>query len=418
MKMTSAERLAKNMDLHEQFEVREELKALSKDVFNFPAQNEYYWKPIRVFKHLKRENYETGEIEGDANIAIIFSNRGGGKTVNVGIELLKRWEQYRERCMVLCRTQSQQREGYIRAFWHKVFKVDDDEGYLNAFRQLHEIDMSSNAVLKIDGDTVCYCEGISGSERVRNTGSYDNCRNIVIDEVISFNEGARDNGQTPLQRIWTIWETVARGYQKATDVTNMIMMANISRYNNWLIQDLNLTDFIDEKTKFTCQRGIVYEKFINTYSQSKLANSTMGLIMENSRSGQQYFAANQKNEYTDMFSTVVKVNLDFNKLMYQFSIRDRTFGLFQIGAICGNDTLDENGNTVRGTDIHIAKIDKIPGKVCFATDVTSINVSQGETMAGMYELVKFLQNSIKRGVVSFQTYEARDAVYKLAGFKV
>lgn len=416
MKMTSDERLAANIEMHERLEVREELKALSEDIFNFPAQNEYYWKPIRVFKHLKRENYETGEIEGDANIAIIFSNRGGGKTVNVGIELLKRWEQYRERCMVLCRTQSQQREGYIRAFWHKVLKVDDDDGYLNSFRQLHEIDMSNNAVLKIDGDVFCYCEGISGSERVRNTGSYDNCRNIVIDEVISFNEGARDNGQTPLQRIWTIWETVARGYKQATDVTNMIMMANISRYNNWLIQDLNLTDFIDEKTKFTCQRGIVYEKFINTYSQSKLANSTMGLIMENSRSGQQYFAANQKNEYTDTFSVVVKMNLDFNKLLYQFSIRDRTFGLFALAR--GSGEFDENGRWIPGPEMHIAKIDKVPGKVCFATDVTSVNVSQGETMAGMYELIKMLQNSIKRGTVSFQTYEARDAVYKLAGFKV
>lgn len=414
--MTSEERLAENIAMWEKLEVREELKALSKDVFNFPAQNEYYWKPTRVFKHLKRENYETGEIEGDANIAIIFSNRGGGKTVNVGIELLKRWEQYRERCMVLCRTQSQQREGYIRAFWHKVLKVDDDEGYLNSFRQLHEIDMSNNAVLKIDGDVFCYCEGISGSERVRNTGSYDNCRNIVIDEVISFNEGARDNGQTPLQRIWTIWETVARGYKQATDVTNMIMMANISRYNNWLIQDLNLTDFIDEKTKFTCQRGIIYEKFINTYSQSKLANSTMGLIMENSRSGQQYFAANQKNEYTDTFSVVVKMGLDFNSLMYQFSIRDRTFGLFNIARQAKE--IDENGRMIYSPEWHIAKIDKVPGKVCFATDVTSVNVSQGETMAGMYELIKMLQHAIQRGTVSFQTYEARDAVYKLAGFKV
>lgn len=415
MKMTSADRLEKNLAYTEPREVREELKALSEAVFDFPAQNEYYWKPIRVFKHLKKENYETGEIEGDANIAIIFSNRGGGKTVNVGIELLKRWEQYRERCMVLCRTQSQQREGYIRAFWHKVFKVDDDEGYLNSFRQIHEIDMSNNAFLKIDGDVFCYCEGISGSEKVRNTGSYDNCRNIVIDEVISFNEGARDNGQTPLQRIWTIWETVARGYKNATDVTNMIMMANISRYNNWLIQDLALTDFIDEKTKFTCQRGIVYEKFINTYSQSKLANSTMGLIMEHSRSGQQYFAANQKNEYTDTFSTVVKLALNFDNLLYQFSIRDRTFGLFQITY---SSLHYEEGKWVRSPDMHIAKIDKVPGKVCFATDVTSVNVSQGETMAGMYELIKMLQNMIKRGTVSFQTYEARDAVYKLAGFKV
>lgn len=416
MKMTKEERLAANMEMHERLEVREELKALSEDVFNFPAQNEYYWKPARVFKHLKKENYETGEIEGDANIAIIFSNRGGGKTVNVGIELLKRWEQYRERCMVLCRTQSQQREGYIRAFWHKVLKVDDDEGYLNSFRQLHEIDMSNNAVLKIDGDVFCYCEGISGSEKVRNTGSYDNCRWIVIDEVISFNEGARDNGQTPLQRIWTIWETVARGYKQATDATNMIMMANISRYNNWLIQDLNLTDFIDEKTKFTCQRGIVYEKFINTYSQSKLANSTMGLIMENSRSGQQYFAANQKNEYTDTYSTVVKMNLDFNKLTYQFSIRDRTFGIFSLAYAGGY--YNAQNEYVPTPDMHIAKIDKVPGKVCFATDVTSINISQGETMAGVYELIKLLQHQIKRGTVSFQTYEARDAVYKLAGFKV
>lgn len=416
MKMTNEERLAANVAMYEPREVREELMALSKDVFNFPAQNEYYWKPTRVFKHLKRENYETGEIEGDANIAIIFSNRGGGKTVNVGIELLKRWEQYRERCMVLCRTQSQQREGYIRAFWHKVLKVDDDEGYLNSFRQLHEIDMSNNAALKIDGDVFCYCEGISGSERVRNTGSYDNCRNIVIDEVISFNEGARDFGQTPLQRIWTIWETVARGYKKATDVTNMIMMANISRYNNWLIQDLNMTDFIDEKTKFTCQRGIVYEKFINTYSQSKLANSTMGLIMENSRSGQQYFAANQKNEYTDNFSVVVKQALNFDNLIYQFSIRDRTFGLFSVARKAKE--LNENGQMVYSPELHIAKIDKVPGKVCFATDVTSINVSQGETMAGMYELIKYLQHAIQMGTVSFQTHEARDAVYKLAGFKV
>ncbi len=408
-------RLEKASEHYNTVEAKAEVEALA-NIGDFPVQNEFYWKPTRVFKHLKTENYLTGEIEGDANIAIIFSNRGGGKTVNVGAELLRRWETYGERCMVLCRTQSQQREGYIRGFWHKVFKVQDDD-YIRQFTEEHDINMDNNALIKIDGLPFCYCEGISGSEKVRNTGSYDNCRWIVIDEVISFNEGSRDSGQTPLQRIWTIWETVARGYKKATDVTNMIMMANISKYNNWLIQDLNLTDFIDEKTKFTCQRGIVYEKFINTYSQSKLANSTMGLIMNNSRSGQQYFAANQKNEYTDVFSVILKMPLDFSKMRLQFSIRDRTFGVFEGMREQSAISLD-NPYGSEYSEWHIAKIDKVPGRACLATDVTSVNISQGEQMVGMLELIKSLQYLIKRGRISFQTHEARDAVYKLAGFQV
>ena len=318
--------------------------------------NGYYY-PDKIFKHLFHMDYITREIVGDASVGICFGNRTAGKTVGVGITLMERFLMYDERCMILCRTDKEKAAGYLRKFWQKIFNVDDRDGVITAFQREHKIEFNQD-VCAVDGKEFSYCEAISQSAKVKNTGSYNNCRWITMDEAVQKNESFLIiQGRPALERIFEIWQTVARGYTDATKLTNLIFIANIDKITNWLFTDLGLNKLIDFNTKFTAQKSIVYEMVNNENATAAITESGMGMIMQNSVSGVDYYNANVQNEYQDNKSFVMRKPLNFTHLKIQLLCENAFLGVFDI---------NENG-------YHIAKINEDSRSKIITNDINCHN---------------------------------------------
>lgn len=291
-------------------------------------KNGFYY-PVEIFKNLNRIN-ANGEVIGKAQMAIISGNRTAGKTVSIGIEIIKRYLEKKERCLLLARTREQKELFYLRKWWEKkILTVDDNDGIIRDFINNHKIEFTKDNMF-IDGDIMCYCESISLSQLVKDAGGYDRCTLIVMDEAIQKGERYLQlNNRPAMERIFEIWQTVARGYPNAEKVTNLVFLANTSDRDNWIFNDLGINKFLRQDTKFVINNGIIVEMVKNENAIKKIETSYMGKIMQLSQCGSTYYKNAQENEFTDNRSFIKHQGLDFKNLKIQFFIRDNYIGVFK-----------------------------------------------------------------------------------------
>lgn len=351
-------------------------------------KNGYYY-PVEALERLKHMDLATGEIAGDANVFICAGNRTAGKTVGIAIKMLiEGYEKRGERGLLLARTEKQKLGGYLEKWWFKTLNIEDNDGIIPAFKAKHEITFTRDYML-VDGDIMCYCEAISQSHLVKDMGSYDHCTKIIMDEAVQGGESTLQiNGRGAMDRIFEIWQTVARGWKYAVACTNLIFIMNTSERNNWLFNDLRINTFLRADTKKTCHRGIYIEIINNKTASKEVDASGMAEIMKNSISGARYYEAAQENKFQDNTAFISPIGLDFANLKIQLLTRDHCLGVFS-----------------RGAGWHIAKIepDSRSGKIC-----KSEAVHKEDTVLeyfGQWEIS--LKRAYAAGLVTFQTLESK-----------
>lgn len=359
-------------------------------------KNGYYY-PVEMYKHLKR--IEGGEIVGDAQIGICFGNRTGGKTVGHGIKMIQNFTERNETFVLLARTDKQKNAKYLdRWLRNKIFNVRDSEGIIERFVKNSDIKIDNNIAL-VNDEPFCYCEAISMSHEVKDSGSYCNATTVIMDECVQIGERVLTiNGRPAMQRIFEILQTVARGRLHAIDTTNLVFIANVSDRDNWLFNDLGINRFIRNDTKSTCQNGIYVEIVMNEHAKEEVARSTIGKIMVNSVSGKEYYEAAQNNEYQDNKAFVERVGLDFTRLLVQIAIEGRYLGVFR------------NPNS-----FHIAIIERDERSETYTRSIRmhdentklDYNGGWGDLLYKYYE----------KGICTFQTLEAKGMFLEYIGVK-
>lgn len=351
-------------------------------------KNGYYY-PVEAMERLKHWDYIEQEVKGDANVFICAGNRSAGKTVGVCIDMMiKNYEQHGERCMLLARTDAMIKEHYLEKWWRKTLRVDDDEGVVQKFQEEHKIEFKLDEML-VDGEPMCFCVPISMSQKVKDLGSYDRCTHIIMDEAVQRGEASLIiEKREAMDRIFEIWETVARGWRHAQACTNLIFIMNTSERNNWLFNDLGVNNFLRHDTKKTCQGGIYVEIVENKIVRKAVDESGMAYIMQHSISGQRYYENSQHNTFSDNTAFVHSRGLDFRTLKIQFIIRTHCLGIFA---------------TKDGW--HIAKIEpseKSP-KICNTATVHREDTQMIINSEWQQNLVK----AYRAGKVTFQTQESK-----------
>lgn len=352
-------------------------------------KNGYYY-PNEFYAKLSRWNYETGAPEGIASVGISIGNRKAGKTVGHAIQMLKNYTEKTipERMMLLARTDNDRKNGYLQKWWEKVLRVKDADGFLQKFTEEHEITFTTDRAY-CDGDVFAYCEAISMSKRVKDTGSYDRCTTIIMDEAFQIGEPVLYiQGRPAAQRIFEIWQTVARGWEGATQCTNLVFIANVSERDNWLFNDLRISEFVKKDTKFTTQSGICVEIVDNEIASTEIAESLMGAVMQRSRSGAEYYEAAQNNKFQDNVSFIHPIGLDFRKLRLQIISRGEVVGIFE---------------TDKG--LHAAKIRRDTRSKVYCFDAK--NHDENTEMAETIEIVRMLADCYRNGHMTFQTLESK-----------
>lgn len=362
-------------------------------------RNGYYY-PDEFYRTLVHYDYEKGKSVGKAALGVSMGNRKAGKTVGHAIEMIKRYttRPIPERCMILVRVADDRNDGYLQKWWEKVFRVRDDDGIIEDFLTSHEIKYKPDVML-VDGNPFCYCEPISMSKKVKDTGSYDRCSTVLMDEAVQIGESNLwIRGRPAMARIFEIWQTVARGWEDATNATSLVFIANVSERDNWIFNDLKINEFVKKDTKFTCQHGICVEIVDNVIASQEIENSIMGQVMMRSEAGRSYYEAAQHNVFQDNDSFVSPMGLDFRTLEMQLVQQGYFLGVFR----------KEDG-------LHVAKIqpDGRSSKIC--NDVRYHSDDVTFEPYGDYE--NRLRVLYKADKVTFQTLEAKTLFLKYVGLK-
>lgn len=362
-------------------------------------KNGYYY-PVEFYRNLIHFDEDSGRPEGRAAVGVSMGNRKAGKTVGHGIEMIKRYTERRipERCMLLSRTDKERKEGYLQKWWEKILRVNDEGGVIQAFKGSHKLDFKNDVVL-CDGDPFCYCEAISMSKRVKDTGSYNRCTLVVLDEAIQTGESVLYiQGRPAMQRIFEIWQTVARGWDYATDSTSLVFISNVSERDNWIFNDLKVNEFVRNDTKFTAQHGICIEIVDNVIAAGEIERSAMGEVMRRSEAGREYYEAAQENKFQDNTAFIFPMGLDFRNLKKQLVMDGGTLGIFQ-----NEDAL------------HVGKIqqDGRSGKIC--NDVRFHSDDIEFTPCSDYE--NYLRLMYQAGKITFQTLESKTLFLRYCGLK-
>lgn len=355
-------------------------------------KNGYYY-PLEMDNHLM--HIEGDNIVGDAQIGISFGNRTAGKTVGHGIRLINRFEKYSEQAVLLARTDKQKNQDYLRKwFQNKILNVEDADGIIQTFKKSHKIEYSQDEIT-VDKKVFLSCLAISMSHEVKDTFGGQHVTNIIMDEATQGEPYLIINGRPAIERITEIWQTVARGYPNAEQLTNLIFIANISNLDNWLFNDYGLHRFISTDTKQTCQGGYFIDIVNNTNASAKLHASVMGKILEGTAALSGYYNAAQNNEYRDNNAFVIKRGLDFTRLKLQFIIDEQTIGAFD-----------------DGDRIHLALIRKDHRSKKLIKNLAQMqegDIYDDSTMS------EWLKNMIAIGKITFQDIQTKGAVMRYIG---
>lgn len=293
-------------------------------------RNGFYY-PVEYYNSMTHRD-ETGKIVGNAQIGISMGNRSGGKTVGHCLHALEKWMNTGESNLLLARTDKQREKHYLDSWLKKtlVGAENDQDGIVKRFLSMYrEKGTITDNLMSIGNDPVFYCEAISMSKDVKDHGMFIRCSDIYMDEAIQKGERTlMIFGRTALSRIFEIFDTVARGWDGAYDLTHMNFVANVSDRDNWIFNDLRCNDFVRHDTKFTTQRGITVEMVNNKIVSKQHENSLIGQVMLGSISGREYYESAHQNEFSDNTSFVKPSGLDFSKLVIQLQVREHTLGVF------------------------------------------------------------------------------------------
>lgn len=360
-------------------------------------KNGYYY-PVEMYRDLKHRNIETGAVEGVAQVGICFGNRTGGKTVGHAIQMIDNFNNRGETFMLLAKTDKQKSKGYLHKWWSgKIFSVEDADGKIEEFGNR---DISfTNDVMYVDGEPMCYCEAISLSHLIKDEGAYKKCSTIILDEAVQLGDSVfmQSNGRPMMVRIFEIWQTVARGWKDAVNLTNLVFIANVSNKDNWVCRDLGVGKFVRGDTKRTVQQGICYEMVMNKSAAKAVADSTMGLIMKNSEVGRVYYESAQNNMFSDNTAFVKVMKLDFGQLIVQLVLGENVIGAF---------------NT--GTGVHISKINKDnrSRKICNDVSYHAEDIDYEDYGDTQQALMKCYES----GEMTFQTLESKNIFLAYCGY--
>lgn len=366
-------------------------------------KNGYYY-PDKFLESMSHFDYANQKIVEGAGIGACFGNRTAGKTVGFAIAMIDKYLRFKERCLLFTRVKDDVESGYLEDWWRgKIFKVDDEEHIIQNFVKNHDIKFSKTEML-VDGDVMCYCTPISMSHKAKDRLSTDNCRWLIMDEACQVGEtDLIINSRPAMQRIFEIWQTVARGYRDAVKLTNIIFIANVDKITNWVFLDLQANKFVRPDTKFTVQNDIVVEMVNNENVAKEVASSPMGRIMQNSISGAEYYEAAQCNKYQDNRSFVKSKGLNFENLKIVLCCGVDFLGVF-------NESTNENEQMY-----HVAKIratDKAP-TICNNVKYHTETISYEDN--GAWENALMLLYS--SGKVTFNNQESKMLFFRYCGLE-
>ncbi len=289
-----------------------------------------WYNADRAFNRLKHINYETGEIEGEVNFAVIGGNRTAGKTVGWGIKMIERIK-LGETFMLLARYKDDIDQGYLQKWWEgKIAPVNDKKCIIQDFIKNNKIEFTPK-YMKVNGKIAIYTEPISASLKVKNFGGpYFKCMNILIDEAAQKGEHElKIQGRNALSRIAEIRDTVARGYDNAAELCNVIFIMNIAERDNWVYNYLEINPFIKDDTKFTVQDGVCVEIVNNENVKEEYDKTPFGQKIKKLKALQEYYDAGYNNEYQDNTAFIKPRGLIFKDLKIQIFINDKTLGIFR-----------------------------------------------------------------------------------------
>lgn len=356
-------------------------------------RNGYYY-PVELNKALTHIS-ETGEITGDAQVAISFGNRTAGKTVGHAINFINLYNQYQYRTCLLTRTKEDMKDGYLQKWWEsKIFPVNDADGVIQKFKK-RKIEFLPE-VMRVDGEDFCYCAPISMSAKVKDTYKFIKCANICMDEAVQRGERLLMLGKpmrSAMSRIFEIWQTAARGWDNAVALTHLIFIANTSERDNWIFNDLGINNFVRNDTKRTCQNGIYVEIINNKAAAKEVDSSIMGAVMKASVSGKSYYESAQNNMFLDNRAFVVPTSLDFRNCKIQLAVREFTLGVFATN----------NG-------YHVSKITRDSRVLCICNDVSNHNENTLYDPSGDWESI--LTEVYSAGQMTFQSQESKGLFFE------
>lgn len=359
-------------------------------------RNGYYY-PEEMYESLTHIDKQTGQLAGSAIIGCCFGNRTAGKTVGHGIKLIDLFNESGYTAALLVRTKEDMKNGYLEKWWSsKIFPANDYEGKIEKFKS-RNIQFTSEK-MTVDGMDFCYCIPISMSGKMKDTFGGIKCATLLMDEAYQTGERTLMLGvraRPAMARIFEIWQTVARNWDNAVNLTHIIFLANVSERDNWIFNDLGVNTFFRPDTKRTCQKGI-YVEIVNNKSASKqVSDSLMGEVMRNSISGAAQYEANQNNAFLDNKSFVVSAGLDFRNCVIQLAVREYTLGVFKTSL-----------------GYHISKIDRDSRVHCTCNDVFNHTESVEYDPSNQWGII--LTELYADGKITFQTQEAKGLFFEYA----
>lgn len=270
-------------------------------------------------------------LQGDCAQGIVIGNRTGGKTVGIARKLLKRYLEYGERSLICCRTIDQIKAGFLEKWWQKSLRIDDNENFFPGLRDQFDIRFDRDAMYFND-EVVSYSGAMSAAFKIKNEGSYERCTKLVIDEAMLPNEPSlRIQNRSAMTLVYTIWQTMARGWKYAVNESSIIFISNSTEFDNWIFNDLGVNKWWRTDAKKMSKNGIFIEKINNTIASEALDSSVMAKIMENSVSGKIYKDMAQNSTFADNTAFIEKHGLDFSKLKLQIVEGSYCVGLFDEG---------------------------------------------------------------------------------------
>ena len=363
-------------------------------------RNGFYY-PVEYYNSMTHRD-ESGKIVGNAQIGISMGNRSGGKTVGHCLHALQKWMDTGESSMLLARTDKQREKHYLDAWLKKtlVGAADDQDGIVKRFLSMYrERGAITDSLMSIGSDPIFYCEPISMSKDVKDHGMYLKCSDIYMDEAVQKGERTlMIFGRTALSRVFEIFDTVARGWDGAYDLTHLNFIANVSDRDNWIFNDLRCNNFVRADTKFATQRGITVEMVNNKVVSKQHSHSLIGQAMLGSVSGREYYESAHQNAFTDNTAFIRPTGLDFKKLKIQFVVREHCLGIFEADST-----------------FHVATIqpDARSKKICNEAKYHTEEISY--VFSGDWE--HRVRDAYIAGRVTFQTLEAKNLLLEFCRIK-
>lgn len=275
-------------------------------------KNGYYY-PDWIWSKKADIDEETGEKKGEAVLCFIVGNRGGGKTVGVGLYTLADFINKGYQCALIRRNikEFENSKTSTQAFWGKCLQYSEEmEG--------HKITYKNN-IAYIDGKVFCYPLALTDVNNIKNE-TFENVHTLIFDEFIAESgKEIRLKGMNELQIIFSILDTVARRREKAKDTTAVIFLSNAITKNNIYFNELGIDKILRDDTKRIDREkesGYVLEQVYNENVEKEVLESAFGKILQATKSGREYLGYSQGNKFKDNKDFIIPKPKGQKKYLY------------------------------------------------------------------------------------------------------